>query len=237
VWEDILRQQGNRVLFIQYQTKKQCQLWVLEGNERKLLTSPPESVVDITKTVLKGMTPVRKFDICICDGVWSNDHFCDALLGVLDSASGEQMGAVISKLVLVSSFQFNVANGDEMTISTSYVTKLSFDSWILPDYEMAAKSAVVKSKLVRAHLLSDWKGSPKTGLTMDDEQRILEVVTWKFHFAGGSARYMFEMNMEQLLQELADRCTRVREWSAFAETRMNYNTLESVNALMQSFSN
>jgi hypothetical protein len=237
VWADILRQSNKRVLFIQYQKQKRCQLWVLEGDAKNLLTSPivqQDNLISATKVVLEGMTSRGKFDVCICDGVRANDPVCSALLGVLDSRSGRKTGAVISKLVLVTSVQFDVKNGDELG-TAPYVKKLSFDSWTLADYEMAAKSDLVKDELIRSILLKDWE-APASALQIYEDEKMLEVVNQKYHFAGGCARYMFEMNGEQLQTALNTLCDRVERWTPFTKTKMAYKTYESVNTLMQSFS-
>jgi hypothetical protein len=146
---------------------------------------------------------------------------------------------VISKLVLITSLKFEIRNGDEFsTAAHEYVKKMSFDSWTMADYEMAAQSGLVKGESwIRSILLGDWRASSSGLQIMSDEQKILEVMREKYDYAGGCVRYMFEMSMKELSMELKDRCDGVSNWAAFARTGMDLQTWKSVYNLMQSFSN
>ncbi len=243
MWADQLRQRNKRVLFVQYGKAKSCQIWVLECDARFLLTSPglhPENTYHVVGQVIDAMTQEERFDVCICVGVRCNEAECRYLMSELDSRSGKQTEmnkwAVISKLVLVTSLQFNVKHGDEFSYGpTGYVANMHFDSWLLADYEMSVQSALAKNEHIRSRFLKDWKASSATTSEVNDDQKLLQAVRQKYHFAGGCARFMFEMSMEQLQTELTKLCDRNDNWAAFTATGMSLKTAVSVSALMQSF--
>ena len=93
------------------------------------------------------------------------------------------------------------------------VDHILFDSWREDDYEMAATSVLVQDARIAILLRKDW-----TILTNSmeiyqedcdscerlDEDQLKEVVRKKYYYAGGCARFMFEMNVERLKSKLED---------------------------------
>lgn len=241
MWACILSRQGKRLLFIQYRQSKACQMWVLQGNERKLLTSitlQQQNIAEVTHSLMEGISQDNKFDVCVCDGVRVTQSGCSALLGVLDAWAGKKAKAVISKLILVTSLQFFVSEGDERT-GLKVVKKLSFDSWKMEDYEMAAESTLVKQIGTREMLLGDWeevKNETSCDLMPTDQEKALAVMRQKYYYAGGCARFMFDTDLKQLRQILNDLFGRVHKWSMFTKTSIAGNATDAINSLMQKFS-
>ncbi len=237
-WAERLRQNKKKILFILFRGMKKCEIWVLEGNERKRLKSPILKIYNLCRTterLLDGTAFSEAFDVCICDGVRTNEERCREMLSLLDSMSGDKQNAKIGKLILVTSLQFDIKLGDEMSAIDDFVANISFESWTWADYESAAKSRLVEMEPTRSQLLHDWNES-RNSSGMSHKQKILEVMMQKYYYAGGSARFMFEMNMEQLLKAFDALFARVLDWTAFTKTAMSFKTLVSVNSLMQYFS-
>jgi hypothetical protein len=118
MWANKMLLAGKGVLFIQYQMRKACQVWILEGDQILRLTSPgldPSNLVDVVKSVLARRSSAKPFDICICDGIRQTDAVSGLVMGVFDAMSGKKLNSKISKLVLVSSMQFEISDGDEAT--------------------------------------------------------------------------------------------------------------------------
>jgi hypothetical protein len=44
------------------------------------------------------------------------------------------------------------------------------------------------------------------------QEKMLEVVRQKFHFAGGCARFLFDVDIKQLRNKLDELCDRVSKW-------------------------
>ncbi len=238
-----LMQQGKRVLFIQYRKKKQAQIWILEDFVRKCLTSPKvesDNIVKVVKALLNARTQENKFDVCICDGVHDIDLVCDVLLSVLDSQTqlgpGTSGESKISKLVLVTSLQFQVSSGTEAKgRSLGIAAKMPFDSWRKEDYESAARSDFVNDFSIRDVLLRDAETWNIDFRELDTTQQMLEVVRQKFEYAGGSAHYMFDVGVDELQKDLDELCGRVADWKTFCKPNLAGKASEAVNLLMQQF--
>jgi hypothetical protein len=134
MWAGILVKQNRRMLFIQYRANLECHVWVLEGGARKRLTSPRLDVTNLKEAVdalLK--TDPREFYVCICDGVQSQQARCEELMSSLTSWTGVK----IAKLILVTSLQFKISDGERDDVGDAFMT---IDLWRKEDY----KKAVVK---------------------------------------------------------------------------------------------
>jgi hypothetical protein len=249
IWALSLTKQKKRVLFIQFRHKGYCQVWILEGTERKRLVLPDLNANDLIKVIkglLRGWVNKEKFDVCICDGVLGHEPTCNTLLSMLDSWSGVNLEwAVISKLVIVTSLQFRVLACDERIGDGHIADRISFDSWREVEHKEAAESALVASKRAKRVLHKDWHffftGLKKSNRELDgerplDRDQILEVVSRKYYFAGGSARHMFDTNMVDVLKNLKRDFLAVKDPISFTRTSMVGMTDEALNSLMQQFS-
>ena len=71
----------------------------------------------------------------------------------------------------------------------------------------------------------------------DDASRIMEVLTAKYYYAGGSARFMFMYQIQEVKEQLDMSLKNVEEkdWPSFARSSVSSGTSSSVNTLMQQF--
>ena len=87
-------------------------------------------------------------------------------------------------------------------------------------------------------LLADWKilkGASDEADNKSEEEKLKEAVGLKYHYAGGSARYMFDAGINLLEKSLNAQCKKVPRWSAFTATNLAESTDDAVNSLMQQF--
>jgi hypothetical protein len=178
-------------------------------------------------------TQTRNFDVCICDGVLSNEETCKSLLALLKKWTGKLEEHWISKSIQVTSLQYKTSAGDRGAGDVY----MMIDSWREDDYE---KAVLEDDGPGRAILLQDWQhltsSKEVNDLTPNDKDKLLEAVRLKYEFAGGCARYMFDKTVEELMEYLDTTCGSVPTWSAFARTSIPSSTSDAVNSLMQQFS-
>lgn len=213
----MLMNQNKRVLFIQYRVEKYSLIWVLEDGKMRELISPiaePQQTANIVRDLVKGQT--KNFDRCICDGMITNtDVLGRNLRQTLDwhlaFSTGYNEHTKISKLILVSSFQLSMTLGQEMTGNATTVAEMLFDSWQWDDYEKAVTSDLVKNERIESVFMQDWtilasdleNEGPSLGVGLHlNNDKVLELVQQKYHYAGDCARYMFDMNINELQRKL-----------------------------------
>ncbi len=245
MWARMLMKQGRRVLSIRYQKMDVCALHVLEDGATWQLT-PPVGAFELVETVTALMkAQTRQFDVCICDGMQTNDIKCSMLMSVLNiNCEGmKQPGAKICKLVLGTKLLFRIPLCDEMTGEDSVVATMTLDSWQEADYEKAAQSDLMKDPKLREMLLKDL-----TELTSDfptgdgiccgdkesesteqpgDADKLMQAVRLKLYYAGGCARYMFGFSFDQLTETVQEYIGDISKWA------LNGTTNDYVDNVMQ----
>jgi hypothetical protein len=218
MWANMLMNQGRRVLVIRYRTAGVCPIWILEDGKVKELTSSlagTYNVANAVRELLKKET--RRFDVCICNGVPRTDETCDILRSMLYSAE-DQTDGMICKLVFETAFYFKTPT------KYKFVAAIRLASWQVADYDKAALSDFGKHQTVRKMLLTDWNSLKRyreemidmkvgsdaaevdTNCSSDiecasdpgDANKLVEAVRWKYFYAGGCPRFMFEMNIDTL---------------------------------------
>jgi hypothetical protein len=191
------------------------------------------------------------FDLCVIDGVRSNNPTSMKVVGLMNTAHANRQ---VKKNVFITSLEFNINLGEQLPGDgpKSGVAFMDFTSWLKEDYKKAV-SLFTDDAAVRNTLLVDWielsgvdKGVDEWSTVEEDEEgdmteneikrRLLEAVELKYHYAGGSARFMFDLSLTQLMQWFEKTVKQVRNWEAFAKGDLADREHKSVNSLMQKFS-
>jgi hypothetical protein len=246
MWAQSLLSQGQKVLFIQYRPSKTNSIWVLENDTTRQLSSPElneRNIADVAHDLVS--SEQTKFDVCICDGVRIDDANAEFLKGTLDRLSGKKASAKITKLVIVTSLQFRVPPGQELPGDYGVFEEMSFDSWQEEDYQKAAASGLLDWERVYLILHKDWKIFTHA-LDVEDQNvavnnrlvddQLLEVIRQKYEYVGGSARLMFEMNVDAAKKTLDDAFNAVADPTEFTHATLAGKPTNAVNSLMQQFS-
>ncbi len=215
MWARMLMKRGRRVLLILKMDLSIIQ--VLEDGATWQLTPPvgTTQLIETLTALLKAQT--RQFDVCICSGVRLNDDTSSMLMSVLCEGMLPPSGK-ISKLIFEAALLFRIPLGDEVSGQDSVVDEMTLDSWLEADYEKAALSDLMKDPKLRGMLLADWVQLTSDFKTVDaifcgdkecenaeqpgDADKIIQAVRLKFYYAGGCARFMFDMPLDRLQVEV-----------------------------------
>eukprot|EP00980_Cylindrotheca_fusiformis_P024906 scaffold12690_cov177-Cylindrotheca_fusiformis.AAC.3 len=208
-----------------------CEIFIIDGQETQRLRQRLDwKEIDGTVQTILEDDNIRSFDLCILDGVrQALDECCELML----------------------------------SLGRAY-EEISFDSFTEDDYLSAIANREFLERLLqcRPHFMADIlhlkengkiklqdqddnNEDPYSDLTVDaflqnDENfaaAASEYIKEKFFYAGGSARFMFELTTSELMETLEDLFLQLdrNDWDAFANSALAPSATSSVNTLMQQF--
>lgn len=248
-----------RVLFIQAREATACMVSILDMHGWKKVTQKL-TLTDVPGVVKRVLADAVEggFDFCILDGIRSSVNLFKVLISEINVSDK------IKKQMFVTSFEFTFKAGELQPGMDGSSTDLCFNSWGLEEYTVALESPLLQDKLTRKRLLADYEvlclppqdsyitnaeGTPDDQSVTDadateaesfdetaEDRIIMDAMTMKFFFAGGSARFMFAVDIESLQDYLAKECDRVTDWLAFAKGQVAARSTNAINSLMQKFS-
>ncbi len=239
MWALMKMQEGKRLLFIQYRAKPS--IWIFEDKTlKRQVTSPPPNKYNLIHVVDQLLSnDEREFDYCVLDGVRMD--VCENLVDMLRLATRTKK---ILKAIFVTSLQFKRRYLDEpqgIFFNKSFF--MAFDSWNESDYDQAVGSGMLRDESTRNRLLHDWtfltnSDAANNLIESDDDEKVKQAVKLKYFYAGGSARFMFDMDfltLENDLDDLMEEIHRCDEWENFALNSLAGTGAQAVNSLMQRF--
>lgn len=253
-----------RVLIVQFREKESSFVWIRERDGGlykmgKAIESSKlgEAVDDVITKSENAKTP---FDLCIHDGAIDKLRLCSEMLSKLNTAV---TNGVFTRVIHVTSLAFSLSTGGQLLSVDGPVLRLSLDSWKEETYLEAVRCTEFINAMetnsgpfiqdLRQALVKDSEADnsdEKDGeaVSNDDKESgadssdvkgkiVEEVVTEKYFFAGGSARFMFQFSLHELREELDIRMGAVdnNEWLYFAQNAVASGTPSAVNTLMQQF--
>ncbi len=232
MWANMIANQGKRVLFIRYRPSLTCPIWILEDGETKKMTVPSVGSSTLEEVVrsLVNQHP-KKFDVCVCVGVRMDDMELRSLMYSLNATVGKKHDT-ISKLVYETPYYYHIKSYHRFVDVTATMT---MESWQAADYEKAAMSDLVKNHTIHKMLLTDWdaltsrreivndvavgsicsnsNGENTTSVVQpDDADNLVEAVKMKYFYAGGCARFMFDMDIDTLRRVLDEEFAAISKW-------------------------
>lgn len=254
IWARLKADQARRVMFVQVREEGQCFVWILEPNGKSKKAYPYfdlEQLYNQLDALLKSDN--IPFDLCVVDGIRSHNSRSKAIIGLLNTAIGNDK---VKKNVFITSLEFSINLGEQLPGDgpKAAAHSMGFSSWVNEDY-VKAVPALVKNKTVCEMLLKDWielsgvdKGvdewfegddqNEADELTEDEiKSRMQEAVELKYHYAGGSARFMFDLSLTELKKWFDKTVKRVENWESFAKGDLPEQAHRNVNSLMQRFPN
>ena len=240
------KKENKRVLFVAYRDKGKCPVFVFQGEHVQQLSvdiSPSKkNLFDVlTGDVLTGLTKEEAFDMVVYDGV--RDSIPESS-GVLSLFNQQVEDSKISKVLHVTSLAFRIKGGDVLPDYLRIHQLDYFDSW-----ERGIYTAAIH-KMFRSGTLEQWPvqeiedsagSSDESSTTQNNDSdmpaMIKSYVDFKYFYAGGSARFMFDYNVEKLRGILRDLIEALKDdqWQAFGTSSVPSMTDDAVNTLMQRF--
>ena len=143
------------------------------------------------------------------------------------------------KGIHISSLQFNIKDGD----GTFPIDQCkAIHSWEMPDYEEACCSGFKTKEELKSLLVEDSDEDSEDACMESDgaliimDERLSTLLARKLYYAGGSARFMFDHTMEDLVNNvLSTLLGRMppKLWEDFAMFSMYDSSDETVSSLMQ----
>eukprot|EP00980_Cylindrotheca_fusiformis_P009406 scaffold2056_cov65-Cylindrotheca_fusiformis.AAC.3 len=249
-----------RVLMILFRKYVCCEIFIIDGQETQRLQQRLDwkEIHQTVRTILDADN-IRSFDLCILDGVRQALDECGQLMVRLGSYTGESKK--IQRVVYTTSLQFQFKMGDMTVGRYRAYEKINFDSFTEDDYLSAIANREFLERLLqcRPHFMADIlhlkengkmklqdqddnNEDPYSDLTEDEflenEENIAaasEYIKEKFFYAGGSARFMFELTTSELMETLGNLFMQLdkKDWDAFANSALAPSATSSVNTLMQ----
>lgn len=210
------RSQGGigRVLYLHYLEKGVCVVSEMENGTVRHLKAPNGSeslqVSDVAAWLKRHLSSsgAEQYDVCCVDGFRNSGASKDIASFMLTNPTSR-------KTAVVTSDDLNTEGIPEEALS-----HVAMDSWTLEDHLAAASSPMVTTDPVRGMLQSDYQ-ILCNGDTSDDslssEERLKEAVAAKYHYAGGSARYMYDTGMSDLKELLTKQLEKIHDWNSFAQ--------------------
>lgn len=218
-------------LLVQFRQIEACEIIVIDGREHKAIfslnmgnanISASDLLATLKSFVLKD--PAEGFDFIVFDGVRQATAECQAILGYINTTFHKMN-------VHITSLEFDIKGGEGSAGSWGPNEDLHMDSWTYDDYEAAYNNKDFQSKEDWLSILGSAKEIEENGSsgnqfdgagdsTDDASDKASEAATstnksldevanaWlkslmdrKFYYVGGSARLMFDINLEDLLKE------------------------------------
>jgi hypothetical protein len=243
-----------RVLIVQFREKDSCFIWIRERDgslykmDEAIASSKLGAAVD--DVITKNKYAKAPFDLCIHDGAIDKLRLCSEMLSTLNTAV---TNGVFARVIHVTSLAFSLSTGGQLLSGDGPVLRLSLDSWSEETYLEAVRctefinametnrgpfSQDLEQALSKDSEADNSDEKDSEDVSNDDKGKIVEeVVTEKYFFAGGSARFMFQFSLHDLREELDIRMGAVdrNEWQYFAQNAVASGTPSAVNTLMQQF--
>ena len=252
-----------RVFIIQFREYEACWIWIREANgalHRMKKPANKKKLDGVVERVIEEQT--TPFDLCVHDGVIDRLDVCKDLISILNVAVVE---GKIKKVIHITSLAFSLSTGGQnLNRSDTDIAQMNIDSWSENDYQEALRCQDFLTKLTEsgrnrfeadiAYLSdseqlyngSDWESTTCSGDmnvdekdgTTTDHTSLFDVLKAKYFFAGGSARFMFQFELEELRGQLDERLQKLgsTDWISFAQGQVSSRTPTAVNTLMQQFS-
>jgi hypothetical protein len=249
LWARMFAQTGKRVLLVFFREDEDCA--VLQLDDKSVMRSAPSPTTDKLKEKVQRLIDLSEtgvFDLCVFDGVRQQKDVCGNVLSLLNSRTGPGPSRKIKKVIYVTSFSFRLRGGDVRLGIGSVIERHSFDSWSLEDH-VNSFIAFHEKGLLGSELVDDVKTRATAVAKMEDESdddmdtglstaELEEYATYKYFYAGGSARFMFEYTLHDLKKELDILIPSVEsdDWRMFSSSDVAAATPAAVNTLMQRFS-
>jgi len=242
------QQLKKRVLVVQYRDSTSCEIMMIDKNLIKRVSSHALSRNNLLEVLEQVVQYEAPFDCFVFDGVRQKIQSCISVLAHLNASFGDRKG------IHITSLQFDIKGGDGTADIDEY---MSIYSWEIRDYESAYRLGL-KTKPEWLELLKDDRSTDvdnagneddtndaenEDGEDMDtndaenkDDAFFLMLLERKFYYAGGSARFMFDHTMQDLVQvvfpKLLGRMTR-ELWTAFSTLCIHAGSDSTVNSMMQ----
>jgi hypothetical protein len=261
LWARMLRaNEGKRVLMVQTRPSGTCVILILEINgDDSAKSCVPENLYSILADLFQKET----FDLCIVDGVHQHIPMCMSIVALVKSEHmktnknvivtlewflplGEELTGAHGTVKSIAFASWTESDYDEacksqLLVAYPAVRKMLLADWEafvgvdpVQDTEEGAKSDSDESLTLAEEggmHASDENSTPEAEKEM---QLILrDAVANKYHYAGGSARFMFDLTMTELQDFLGEAVTRVKDWEKFARGEMAAGEPESVHSLLQ----
>jgi hypothetical protein len=238
-----LRQQpGKKGLIVQFRESSNCEIMIVESSGSVSRVCSPilsyENLLDVLKLVLR-REGTENFAFFLHDGVRQKVVRSWVILGFLNANFTNA-----TKGIHVTSLQFHIHLGDGAAGIDGTDQFMYILSWELSDYIDAYKSGFKTSAELIALLKEDDAAAPAdidiidTGASDDTEDKmILLLLERKFYYAGGSARFMFDLRFTKLVSTvLPDLFGRMRAslWEEYAELTITAQSETAINSLLQS---
>ena len=232
------KKENKRVLFVAYRDKGKCLVFVFQGRNVQQLSAhtSKENLFD----VLTGLTDKEHFDMVVYDGVRDSIPQSSGVLSLLNEQVEDSK---ISKVLHVTSLAFRIKDGDVLPYYLRIHQLDYFDSWERGIYTDAIHKMFISGKLKQwlEQEIKDSAGSSDESSTTQNNDSdmpamIESYVDFKYFYAGGSARFMFDYNVEDLrgyLQGLIE-ALKDDQWQALTSSVPSM-TDDAVNTLMQRF--
>jgi hypothetical protein len=186
------------------------------------------------------------FNFCVFDGVRQAKQICEDITSILVNNLKSN-----TKIIKITSLEFDVKGGDSTGGIHGIDCFFVGSSWGLADYKLAVKEQALQPDEFKLAFCidSDFKdaedgedGKEREENEIPDEW-LSSLVERKFFYAGGSARFMFEYSLSQLIITTADDSPSVfgrlyermtqDHWRSFAELKISSSTSSSVSSLLQ----
>lgn len=141
-------QKKKRVLILQFREKDGCFIWIREADGVLWRMNKAIEAEDLRLTfkeiIKKNEEDKTSFDLCIHDGVLDSKQVCSSMLSSLNTVVTNKL---IRKVVHVTSLAFSLSTGGQRLDDNGPISRLSFDSWCLQEYESAVRSAEFVSQI------------------------------------------------------------------------------------------
>lgn len=255
-------------LLVQYRQSETCEIIVIDGRVENAIYSvsvggkgiDPKDLLSRLKSFVR-LHDSDSFDFIIFDGVRQAVQECQHILGFINTMFRKLN-------VHITSLEFDIKGGDGSAGSDGPNEHLAMDSWTYDDYEAAYKDKDFRSKQDWLSILGTAEEIEGNGLsgnqfdgagdsTGDSSDEALAASTgtnesldevaeaWlkslldrKFYYAGGSARLMFDFNLNDLLKEEEGELKRLETkaghtvWQDLAKLSINAKS-GNVSSLLQ----
>jgi hypothetical protein len=195
----------------------------------------PEELKEKVNEVLNRNKEV--FDLCIHNGVLQGNQYSEDMIPQLNTRTSH---GGIRKVIHVTSLAFMLSTGGQFMGTGSGIIQVNIDSWLEEEYVHAYRAGVFDLDILNAdreQLMGPEEAEADDAMEDNDGGDVnIDIVRAKYLFAGGSARFMFQYNMQDLRATLDAHMVRLHagDWQEFAEEAVPTRK-SSVNALMQRF--
>lgn len=250
---------SQRALVVQYRDASQCEIMIIDGGCIKRV-SLPLTRTNLFEALQQVVRAQAHFDFFVFDGVRQKLEVCGNVLAFLNATFNTPQ----HKGIHITSLQFSIKDGDGTFKSDQSMSILSWelpdyvaayhselltkDEWrsiLEDDSEMKQTKDSEDGKNDDKEMKDSEDGkndddqmadSEDETTGTDDEEEFMALLERKFYYAGGSARFMLERTLKQLMSDilpvLLGRMT-TQLWEDFSELNIQASSESTVNSLMQ----